>query len=890
MLFFIIPFLILSTVDRNNFRGCKDMRFCRENQHVTYKWAVDLSSVQKSNSKITMNLLLNDSPANLQLLIYTLATGGIRFRVTPLKKETFNRYDLSQNENVINQKVINDILPIEYSIDGSQIHINAENYQGIQLQIDSNPLKISIKRNENILTIINGRGQFIFEHHNTTTIPPEVFNGFTDHIKNGPTAVGADILFTDDVKLSGLSERASPLNLADTFDKDSEDESNDYSNEPLRLFNSDAFEYEADTPIHLYSSIPFCHAHSDKISAAIFWMNPSDTFVSLQTFENENSKEREIKFVSEGGYLDFVLFYGNNDSNQLENVGFKDIMKQYSELTGYPMFAPLFSLGYHQSRWGYATQHEVGVVIRGLDEVNIPFDSLWLDVDHLANKYPFTFSRQGFPNPSALINELANDDRYVVRLCDPHFPRDNNYKQFRESRRLGYLISNDDGTPYFGDSWPGSCVFPDFLNPAALQWYSQQYSYENEKEYSGQNVFYWNDMNEPSIFKEDQSTFPKSLVHYGDVEDREVHNLYGLLNTVGTYQGLLNRNPDKKQRPFILTRSYFAGSQKFAWTWTGDNTASWEHLAISLPMTVISGLCGMPFTGSDLGGFLKSPDGNLITRWFQLGAYLYPFFREHCHHKSWRREPFIFDGDEQDNLKDAIILRYKLLPLWYTAVRNTNQTGIPPSLPLWAVFHRYNEEIDIHDIDSCAILYESIYVVPVLEDDVDEIEVTKPPGTWYRLFTGKKLNEQTETIPVTIKDTPAFLRGGKIIPTFSQVEKSSHFTFANSPLTLFVALDEQNNANGDIYLDDGESYNYMEGEFIHRRFECQNGRLQSIKFDDGQRAIPELVKNMIIDKIIVYGATKPIEPKNGNASFDNDVLTIENLHFKITDDWSIDIQ
>lgn len=884
LLHFFCAFII-STVDRNNFRKCHDMRFCRENQKISNKWSVDSKSIQIKDNIFTANLLLNDSPNDIELTIYELKTGGIRFRMAPTKNESFQRFDLSKNIYVINQNTINTVSPIkDSSSSDTEFTIN---FESVTLIIEYSTLKITIKQNDKIITIINGRNQLVFEHHTNKKVPPETYNGFTDNIKNGETAVGADFFFPGDVKLTGLSERASPMNLVDT-ETDDDDNTDEYINEPLRLFNTDSFEFEADSPVNLYSSIPFCHAHSTSLSAAIFWINPCDTFVNIRTIQKSDTEGRELKFVSESGFVDFIVFSGTNNGH--ENVAFKKIMKSYCEVTGYPFNSPMFALGYHQSRWSYSTQHEAGVVIRGLDEIGVPFDSIFLDVDHLEGKFPFTMSRQGFPNPGNLISTLANDERYLVRLCDPHFPRVNDYKQYKESNKGNFLVE-DEEVPFVGDSWPGRCSFPDFLNPQAFRWYSSQYSYENEGQSSSPNVFYWNDMNEPSIFKSDESTFPKGLTHYGGYEDREVHNIYGLLNTASTFQGLVQRNPDYSKRPFVLTRSYFAGSQKYAWTWTGDNTASWEHLSVSLPMVLTSSVCGMPFTGSDLGGFLKSPDGPLLIRWFQLGSWLYPFFREHCHHKSARREPFMYDDDEQIMIKDSIIQRYKILPVWYNAMRVANLTGVPPVLPVWSVFNSFeNSEMDPHKIGYAAILADSFYVVPVLEDDVNEIEVIKPPGVWYNFVNGTKIVELKESVSVGLRDVPVFLRGGKIVPTFSEVGKSALSTLKDCKVTVFVALDDNNEAAGELYLDDGESYGYLSGVFVHRVFVCVNGVLRSEKGDEKQSDVPECLKESVVNRVVVYGASGSVDPGVGKASFENGVLTIDDLEFNINNDWSIKIQ
>ena len=865
-----ILFCFLSaTVNTNNFRSCNDMRFCSENLKKTATWSVEKSTAKLSSNKknFSAKVYVNGNDSGLLFEISAIKTGGFRFCFSPLENESFNRYILTNDSHVINKETIedNEILTMNEKEGSLIITADGEKYSGLSVNVACNPLKISVRKGNDIIIDINKDGQLLFEHHLDVEVPSESFNGFTDVIPNGPTAVGADFTFYgNNVRLSGLSERASQMNLADTEEV------------PLRLFNTDTFEYEADNPFNLYGSIPFLYAHSKELSSAIFWMNPSDTFVDISSKDNE----RKAHFISEGGYLDFVVFVDD----------YKGILKSYCEITGYPMFAPLFAHGYHQSRWGYETQHEIGVVIRSMDELNIPFDSIWLDIEHLIDRTPFTMNLRGFPDPMKLFNTLGNDDRYIVKVTDPHFPNDNENLQARELRKKHYLVNQSSGIPFVGESWPGQCVFPDFLNPSVLHWYTQQFSYENDIE-SSMNVFYWNDMNEPSIFKGDQSTFPKGLIHFGGYENREVHNIYGLLNTAGTYEGILNRSPDH-DRPFVLTRSYFSGSQKYAWSWTGDNAASWEHLAISLPMILTNGICGMPFTGADVGGFLKSPDAALLIRWFQLAAWTYPFFRQHCHHKSWRREPFMFDGEEQDIMKNTIIDRYKMLPLWYTASFKSSITGVSPVVPLFTIFP---DNDDLHDIDNAAILGESLYVVPVLEDDVDEIEVVKPPGIWYCFFNGTKLEEDTNVVPVTLEKIPIYIRGGKIVSTFTQVEKSSLSTLIKSSLTLYIALDENKEATGDLFFDDGISFQYLNGSFIHRFFTFKGNTLKVSNYNnkDGsptQTNIPSSSATLFIDNIIIYGLSQEVKSSIGTSTYNEGTLVINSLTLSLNEDWELQLQ
>lgn len=809
-MFLLLIVAVIATVDTGNFRSCSESRFCSENINQSPgPWK--LISPKYESGIFESKLISENYNTELLLKLSSYQTGGFRVRIEPVTSQDF-RYDLSGNANVMNQDVLSNLAPLQMTKTSTSWKFELDN---IEVEVELSPLVITFSENGKEMLKLNAEQQFIFEMGCDGELKSS-HRGFIDTAVHGKTAVGADILFIgEDVKLTGLPERANSINLADTEDT------------PLRLFNSDAFEYEADNPIHLYGSIPYIVAHSPSYSASILWANPSDTFVHIETQENG----RKCHFVSEGGFIDISVFIGD----------FRKITKEYCQLTGFPVMPPLFALGYHQSRWGYSSQHEVGIVMRGLDDVHIPFDSLWLDIDHLIQKSPFTFSKNAFPDPQRLMATLRDNDRYMVKVCDPHFPHNSEHRQYKDVRSKKYAVNMASGTPFVGDVWPGQSVFPDFMNPAVVNWWGSQMMYGVDE--TSENVFYWNDMNEPSIFKSDESTFPKSLVHFGGYENREVHNIYGLMNTVGSYHGLIKRNPDHNTRPFIMTRSFFAGSQKFAWTWTGDNTASWEHMQVSIPMVLTLGVCGMPFTGADVGGFLKSPDGALLARWYETGAWTYPFFREHCHHKTSRREPFMFDGEELQAMKNAVVSRYKMLPVWYTASKVCNETGVSPVTPLWVEFP---EEETFHEIDSQIILGQSLLVCPVLEDDVDDIEIVKPPGIWYKYPSGDILTDTT--VAVDLIETPVYLRGGKIIATFARAGKSALDTLSG-PLILYVALDENGEAEGEVYLDDGVSYNFVNGEYIRKTFRFSNSKLTST---GTVLRVPENLVNTVIEKAVIF--------------------------------------
>jgi alpha 1,3-glucosidase len=158
------------------------------------------------------------------------------------------------------------------------------------------------------------------------------------------------------------------------------------------------------------------------------------------------------------------------------------------------------------------------------------------------------------------------------------------------------------------------------------EWWAGKFALDQYKG-STKDLYIWNDMNEPSVFNGPEVTMQKDLIHHGGVEHREVHNAFGMSYHAATADGIKRRN---NERPFVLSRAFFAGTQRVGPIWTGDNKADWDHLRVSIPMVLTLGLTGLTFSGADVGGFFENPDAELMTRWYQLGIY-YPFFRGHAH-------------------------------------------------------------------------------------------------------------------------------------------------------------------------------------------------------------------------------------------------------------------
>jgi alpha 1,3-glucosidase len=289
-----------------------------------------------------------------------------------------------------------------------------------------------------------------------------------------------------------------------------------------------------------------------------------------------------------------------------------------------------------------------------LDKALVPHDALWLDLDHTNDTQYFTFHPFNFGDPGKFQSVLDRHKRKLVVVVDPHLKANQTYPLYATALQAGLFVNTSARVPFVGRCWPGASAWLDFLNPAVRAFWERQFTY-GAFPGSRPNLWIWNDMNEPSVFEAPDASVPRDLRHFGGFEEREVHNIYGHLMISATFGGLLKRDPQPR-RPFVMSRSYFAGSQKYAVVRTGDNTADWVHLHHSIAQVLAFGLSGMPFSGADVGGFFDSPDSTLLARWYQVGAWTYPFFRCHCHHASATREIYTLDGEDEKVAGEAICI------------------------------------------------------------------------------------------------------------------------------------------------------------------------------------------------------------------------------------------
>ncbi|KAK4490627.1 hypothetical protein RD792_001315 [Penstemon davidsonii] len=369
---------------------------------------------------------------------------------------------------------------------------------------------------------------------------------------------------------------------------------------------------------------------------------------------------------------------------------------------------------------------------------------------------------------------------------------------------------------------------------------------------------------------------PRDALHYGDVEHRELHNAYGYYFHMATADGLLKRG-EGKDRPFVLSRAFFPGSQRYGAVWTGDNSAEWEHLRVSVPMIMTLGLTGISFSGADIGGFFGNPESELLVRWYQLGAY-YPFFRGHAHHDTKRREPWMFG--------------------------EANATGIPVARPLWMEFPADEKTFSS---DEAFMVGNGLLVQGIYTQGAKQTSVYLPGDeSWYYLKTGTAYKGgATHKLKVSEDGIPSFQRAGTIIPRKDRFRRSST-QMENDPYTLVIALNSSNAAEGELYIDDGKSFEFQKGGYIHRRFTFSNGKLTSSNMGPTTTAGDHMFSSeCTVERIILLGLSPEpknalVEPANHRVDIDLGPLflrggpgpfvpTVRKPNVRIADDWTIKI-
>ena len=603
----------------------------------------------------------------------------------------------------------------------------------------------------------------------------------------------------------------------------------DRRGQAFRLWNTDAFRFQESTD-PIYKSIPFFMTMRAGRSAGVLLDN---TWSSSFDF---GRVERDMySFGAEGGPVNYYVFYGPDP---------KQVVRTYAWLTGLPPLPPLWSLGFQQSRFSYETEKRVREIAGRLRADKIPADVIYLDIDFQDKNRPFTVNTNNFPRFKDLLGDLRKDHFKVVTITDLHIAKspDAGYVPYDSGVAGDHFVKNPDGSTYVGAVWPGPSVFPDFTRHQTREWWGTLY-----KDFLSQGVAgFWNDMNEPSVFLTENLTMPDNTQHRIDepgflprtAKHLEIHNVFGMENSRATYEGLLKLNQDL--RPFVMTRATYPGGQKYAVTWTGDNTSSWNHLRLSTPMLLNLGLSGFGMSGADSGGFIGTPSPELLTRWTEISAFQ-PIDRNHTNKGSGDKEVWVHGVEQEAIRRRYIEERYKLLPYLYTLVEEMTRTGIPVVRPLFLEFPDAGKDHRPMDLTAGNefLLGSSVLVAPALfPEQPDSYELKLPPGAWYDYWTGEKLNnepaadasKQNVIIHPKLETLPVYVREGTILPMQPLVQSTDEKP--QGPLTLQVYPGKD--CHGSLYQDDGLTFAYQRGEFLRMEFSC-SGNSDGLGLHIGKR-------------------------------------------------------
>jgi alpha-glucosidase len=475
-------------------------------------------------------------------------------------------------------------------------------------------------------------------------------------------------------------------------------------------------------------------------------------------FDLGDSKADEISISTLGGQIELYVMVGTTPS---------EVTQLLSELTGKPPLPPRWALGYHQSRWGYKGETEIFELVHQFRGRNIPLDVVHLDIDYMDQYRSFTFDSERFPAPAKLTAELKELGVRIVTIIDPgiRFDLQSDYPVARDGTREGHFLRNPDGSPFSSYCWPDAALFTDYCSPEARRWWGELTTILTSQGISG----IWIDMNEPAVFSRpfsegfsSQHPMPLALQHAEGAQHAEVHNLYGHLMAQATYEGLLQSLPeDSHERPWVLTRSAFIGTQRYAFAWMGDNSSWWEHLAVSLPQLISMGLSGQPFVGVDIGGFFGNTTAELLERWMELAVF-YPFMRNHSAVGTLSQEPWRFGPETEDRIRQQIQLRYRLLPYIEELARQAHLTGEPL---LRALFYEFPDDPDSYVYEDQALFGPWLMLAPITRPGHRQRMVYFPPGTWYDFWSDRHIvGPRTESWPAPLGQIPLFLRQGACLP------------------------------------------------------------------------------------------------------------------------------
>ncbi len=566
----------------------------------------------------------------------------------------------------------------------------------------------------------------------------------------------------------------------------------------------------------LYEAIPVFMAIRPGLAYGVFFNN---TWRSR--FDIGAEQPGVWRMEAEGGELDYYVIYGPTLELVSEGIG---------ALLGTILLPPRWAIGYHHSRWGHATESMIRELAAEFRKRNIPCDVIHLDIDYMDGYRVFTWNRRSFPDPRSLIGDLQRNGFHIVTIIDPGVKSDPDYHVYQSGLEHDVFIHRSDGTVFHGYVWPDDSVFADYTRPEVREWWGEMQKALVDVGVSG----IWNDMNEPTSF---ELPFSEGVGEIGTIDldavqgpegerttHAEVHNLYGSGMARASYEG--QRRYNGNERPFTLTRSGFAGVQCWSACWMGDNHSWWEHLEMAMPQLMNMGLSGVPFVGTDIGGFSGNASGELLARWMQFGVFS-PFCRAHSEIDTEPHEPWVFGQRVEDICREFLQLRYRLLPYIYSLFWEASQRGIPVLRPL---MYHFPDDPVTYSLHDQVLMGSHIMAAPIYHPGREHRHIYLAEGEWYDWRTDEKLTGPAHLLAhAPLERMPLYVRAGAVIPGGPDIQYADEYPL--DPLTLDLY---PGNGTFTLYEDDGHSFEYEQGQFCTTNYTLRQTEDQLI-FEIGAR-------------------------------------------------------
>jgi len=546
----------------------------------------------------------------------------------------------------------------------------------------------------------------------------------------------------------------------------------------IALWNTDNYKYSLAEGKRLYQSHPWVlGVNSDGSAFGV---------IADNTWKQEIDLSDSIRFISDGPAFRVIVIQRNSP---------QEVIQALAGLIGKMDMPPLWSLGYQQCRFSYVPDTRIKNIADTFRLKKLPCDVIWMDIDYMERFKVFTFDKVKIPDPKSVNDYLHLKGFHSIWMIDPGVKVEKDYPVYESGTAGDHWVQTTDGKEFHGKVWPGPCAFPDFTMPATRTWWSALY-----KDFMATGIDgVWNDMNEPSVFDGPDGTMPGDNHHRGGGDlpagpHLRYHNVYGMLMVKASREGILTVNPNK--RPFVLSRSGFLGSNRYAATWTGDNCGTAEHMKMSIPMTLNLGLSGQAFSGPDLGGFTGITSPELFGQWISMGAF-FPFMRGHASNDVNNKEPWAFGQEIENVSRIALNRRYRLLPYFYTLFNEASRTGMPVMRP---VFFADIRDTLLRKEQQVFLVGNDLLVIPKWA-----VNPNLPTGIWRTASIAGE-NSATDKYQADVK-----IRGGAIIPLGNIIQSTTQFS--RDSLTLLVSLDKNGKASGTMYEDAGEGFQYRKGEY-----------------------------------------------------------------------------